>query len=165
MRMATPDALPTQYTTPKDIGLRNFLASAPDSQAVQRNAMVHTSIVGACTVCKLAGSVDVPINMNFKTADSLLQGRITKVLCPKCRKETEFRPLTPEELNEDQFFIMRRYYDIYKAEVVAGRPIPEHLKQFIDEYDKRLQHARSKKLPPLPAVKGGAPERKIIIPE
>ncbi len=167
-----PGALPHSFASEQDLGLSQFLRNAPDPKAVQQGRMIHTPIVGACTKCGLTGSVDVPFNMNFKTADNLLMGRITKVVCPKCRKETEFRPLTPEELSEDQFFIMRRYYDIFNAEKVAGRPIPEHVKQFVDEYEKRLRFAMAKKgLPQMPAPVGAeepaapAPRPTLIIPE
>jgi ribosomal protein L33 len=147
--------------------LRDFLRKSPDPLAVQAGQMVHTPVIGACTVCKLSGSVDVPADMNYKTADNMLEGRIVKVFCPKCRKVTEFRPLSPEELNEEQFHIMKRYYDIYKAEKVAGRPVPEHIEQFMKAYDERIAHVMAKKgLPPLPGsgVRPPEPDRKIIVP-
>jgi hypothetical protein len=148
--------LPNDFSSPQDIGLRNFLADTPEMVNKKGQRFVETSVVGACTKCKMAGSVAVPMDLDYHTSDKMLDGRIVKVFCPKCKQTTEFRPLSPEELNEEQFFIMRRYYDIYKKEVVEGREIPEHLKVFIDEYEKRLRHAQSKKLPAMP--KGVAPE-------
>jgi len=160
----------SQKFTEENAGMLDFLRNSREPGSVQRGAMIHTPVIGACTKCKLAGSVDVPVNMNFKTADNMLEGRIVKVLCPRCRKETEFRPLTPEELTEDQFFIMRRYYEIYKAEKVAGRVVPEHVAQFVQEYENRLKHALNRKgLPALPVSQVPVPESesrpKIIIPE
>src|SRR5574342_218105 len=151
-----PKALPHDFSSPQDIGLRNFLADTPELVHKNGARFVHTSVVGACTKCKMAGSVDVPVDMDYRTGDKMLEGRIVKVFCPRCKATTEFRPLSPEELNEEQFFIMRRYYDIYKKEVVEGREIPEHLKVFIEEYEKRLRHAQSKKLPAMPPA--AAPE-------
>lgn len=148
-----PSAMPNDFSSPQ--GMRDFTAPL-DTKNLPKNALVETAIIGACTVCKLAGSVAVPLDMSYKTEDKLLEGRIVSVFCPKCRKTTEFRPLTPEELNEDQFFIMRRFYDIYKKEIVDGRPIPEHLKVFIEEYEKRLRHAQTRKLAGMP--KAAAPE-------
>lgn len=153
----TPKAMPNDFISPQEAQMRDYVGQTPTLVNKKGEAFVHTPIIGACTVCKLTGSVDLPTDMSFKTEDKLLDGRIAKVLCPKCRKVTEFRPLSPEELNEDQFFIMRRYYDIYKKEVVDGRPVPEHLKVFIEEYEKRLQSARTKKqLAGMP--KAAAPE-------
>ncbi len=107
-----------------------------------KGAFVETPIIGACTRCNTASSVAVPVGMSFKIGDKLMDGKITKVLCPMCRRETEFRPLSPKELSEDQFFIMRRFYDIYKQEVVDGKELPPNIKEFIDAYDERLKSAR-----------------------
>lgn len=99
----------------------------------------HLPVVGACTVCGLAGSVDLPADFRARDMDGLIEGRITKVACPRCRRETEFRPLTPKELGEEQFYIMRRYYDIYKRAKVDGQPLPRHVAEFVEEYEKRLR--------------------------
>jgi len=125
-----------------------------------KGAFVETPIVGACTRCNLTASVAVPVNMSFKIGDKLLDGKITKVLCPKCRRETEFRPLTPKELSEDQFFVMRRFYDIYKQEVVDGKELPPHIKEFVDAYDERLKSAKMMR----EMMNKPPGEKKIILP-
>lgn len=105
-------------------------------------AYVATPIIGACTVCKLSGSLDLPVDFDYKTGDKIMAGRIVKAFCPQCRRTTEFRPMTPGELHEDQFYIMRRYYELYKKFVTDGRAIPFEMQQFVDAFEKKMREVQ-----------------------
>lgn len=160
-----PVALPDQFTsTTPEQALRDFIHTQPELVSRRGERYIHTPIVGACVKCKLTGSIDLPVNFDYRTGDNLLAGRIIKVYCPKCRKETEFRALTPEELNEDQFYVMRRYYEIYKVEQVAGRLIPAEIVEFLSAFEKRALEigARKKAGAAAPAAPPEPP--KIILP-
>jgi len=126
----------------------------------RKQVMVSTPIIGACTVCHISGSVDLPADFNPSVGDQLLEGRISKVWCPKCRKTQEFRPLTPKELREDQFYVFKRYYAIYKKNVTDGLPVPPIIRQLIDAYEALLAR---KGLSPPKHEKPPAPQAPRII--
>ena len=107
-----------------------------------------TAIIGACTVCSTAGSLMFPSGFDYKTGDSLMDGKVVKVRCHTCRMETEFRPLTPKELNENQFSVLRRHYEIYKKMVVDGQEIPFETRAFVEAYDKKLKEISEEAINP-----------------
>lgn len=113
------------------------------SQAgLDRKRLYHNlPAYGACTRCKETGSVDVPLDFDPAETDKMIAGRIVKVYCERCRDTVEFRPLTPAELSENQFYLMRRNYEIYKKQKLDGRELPPLIQEFVDEYEKRLQSA------------------------
>ena len=49
-----------------------------------------TKILGACSVCKAIGTLEFPNGFDFKAGDNVMERRRIKVLCLRCRKETEF---------------------------------------------------------------------------
>jgi len=142
-------------------GLSDFVRAAPSSQRPQK--MHRTPICGACTVCKEAGTVDLPADFDAATGDAMMNGRIVKVYCPRCRRTTEFRPLNPKELSENQFSLMRRYYELYKQLLIDGQEIPFEVKQFIDAYEEKLREIKAalglKDAVPRPEPK------KIVVPD
>lgn len=145
--------------------LIDFVAARPSSQRPQK--MISTPMVGACVVCKIVGTFDVPADFDFKTGDKMLAGKILNAFCPTCRRVREMRALSPEELTENQFFIMRRYYELYKHLLVDGQELPFEIKQFVDAYEKRMQDMRQAlgigpALPGAPAPEVEPP--KIITP-
>lgn len=154
-----------EFISPKDIQLANYVANQPVIRGDRKRPMLDTPFVGACTVCRLSASLAVdPID--YKTLEKVLEGKIIKADCPKCRKKTEFRPLSPEELAEEQFFILRRNEEIrekiFRAAAAKGVSVPEHVEGALNEYMKRMEHAIGRKQT---AAGLTVPEGKIIIPE
>ena len=52
-----------------------------------------THISGACSVCHVIGNLEFPNGFDYKTGDNVMERRRIKVMCLRCRKETEFIPL------------------------------------------------------------------------
>lgn len=119
-----------------------------------------TAIIVACTKCKIVGTVDFPKGFDPKSGDSLMAGRVTKGFCLKCRGMTEFRPITPKELGENRFAILKHYHDLYKRLVVEkkGAAVTE------DEVLTALTNAQKETIAKgnQDAADGGQP--KIIVP-
>jgi len=74
--------------------------------------------------------------------DKMIAGKVIQAFCPTCRSVREMRTLAPEELTDNQFLLMRRYYEIYKQIVVDGTALPFEAQQFVDAYEKRLEDKR-----------------------
>jgi hypothetical protein len=153
------------FVSPQDMKLHDYVSKQAPLAQTGRRQMLDTPFVGACTVCKLSASISVdPID--YKTLERVLEGKVVKADCPKCRKKTEFRPLKPEELAEEGFYIMRRNEEIrakiFRAAEAKGRSVPEHVKGALDEYMKRMDHALGRKKTPEGLI---VPEGKIITPE
>jgi predicted HicB family RNase H-like nuclease len=169
MRMELPPLPPAskEFISPRDIKMAEFVASQPVLRGNKKRPMLDTPFVGACTVCRLTASLAVDPT-DYKTLERVLEGKVVKAICSKCRKEVEFRPLSPEELAEEQFYIMRRNEEIrdkiFRAAAANGKSVPEHVEGALNEYMKRMDHALGKKAKQL---ESGVvvPEGKIIIPE
>jgi hypothetical protein len=168
MRMELPPLPPSkeEFISPRDIKLAEFVAAQPQIRGKKR-PMIDTPFVGACTICRLTASLSIdPID--YKTLERVLEGKIIKAICSKCKKEVEFRPLSPEEIVEEQFYILRRNEEIrdkiLRAAARNGKSVPEHIQGALDEYMKRMEHAVGKKEKTLPSGLV-VPEGKIIIPE
>lgn len=166
MRMTTPALPPLPEPDKKladlaGIALEDF--SKPTAMGKKR-PMLHTPFVGACTICNLTGSIDVD-PVDFKTLDRVLDGRVVKVRCPRCRKETEFRPLKPEEIAEEQFWMLKRQLEIkekiFSSAARNGMSVPDHIQKSVEEYMKRLGHRLDQ---PKPGEVAPV-EKKIVIPE
>ena len=60
----------------------------------------------------------------------------------------------PEEIVEEQFYIMRRNEEIrdkiFRAAAANGKSVPEHVQGALNEYMKRMEHAIDKKAKQLP---------------
>jgi len=162
-----PPEPPKKFVQPDDIALQDFLSKDPLVTPGKRRPMLETPFVGACTRCNLSGSLAVDPT-DYKTLDRVLEGRVIKADCPRCRKKTEFRPLKPEELVEQQFHIMMRQEEIkamiFRAAAAKGMNVPDHVKQALDEYMKRMEHALGRRgtMPPAPPTT--APGN-IVLPE
>jgi hypothetical protein len=168
MRMELPPLPPAkqEFISPQDIKLAEFVASQPQLMGKKR-PFIDTPFVGACTICKQTASLAIdPID--YKTLEKVLEGKVIKAICDKCRKEVEFRPLSPEEIVEEQFYIMRRNEEIrdkiFRAAARNGKSVPEHVQGALDEYMKRMEHAIGVK-EKRTASGLVVPEGKIIIPE
>lgn len=167
MRMGLPP-LPKpskDFVDRRDLALQDFVAKQQPLKRPGRRTMLDTPFVGACTVCRLSASLAVdPID--YKTLERVLEGRVIKAQCPRCRKTTEFRPLTPEELAEDQFHILKRQTEIrdkiFRAAQAKGIDVPTHVEQALGEYMKRMESAIGKVEKP---GELSAPDPKIIVPE
>jgi hypothetical protein len=155
------------FVSPGDLQTKDF--SKPLTKNGKRQ-MLHTPFVGACTICNITGSVDVD-PMDFKSLERVLEGRVIKVVCPRCRKETEFRPLRPEEIVEDQFWLLKRQLEIkdliFRRASERGVSVPDHVKGAVDEYMKRLENKLGKSIRLDEPAPGEivTEEKKIIVPE
>lgn len=167
MRMELPPLPPVskEFISPRDIKLAEYVAGQQVIRGEKKRPMLDTPFVGACTTCKMTASLAVD-PVDFKTLDKVLNGKVVKAICGKCRKEVEFRPLSPEELAEEQFYIMRRNEEIrdkiFRAAAAKGKTVPQHIEGALDEYMKRMEHALNRKTTPQGLV---VPEGKIIVPE
>lgn len=155
--------LPLKFTEPVS-SLGDFLKAVP-SGIDKRNLFVHTPIIGACTKCGVAVSVDLPVDFDYSKADRIMDGKTVKAFCDWCKQPSELRPLSPEELRHDQLYVMRRYYEIYRREKVEGRPLPPLMQQFLDAFEKKYQAMLKKEglRPAAPPVEEPTP--RIILPE
>jgi len=142
---------------PEGFVFRDF--RKPPSKIGQAQAMVALPAIAACTQCKISGSLLVPMNMDFKLGDRIMDGKIVKGFCEGCRQNTEFRALTPEELTDNQFYILRRNYEIYKREQIDGRELPPEVAAFVKAYDDRLKAVMK-----LKGIGPAAPQPKIVLP-
>jgi hypothetical protein len=153
------------FVSPADIKLADFVAGQQEIRGEKKRPMLDTPFVGACTTCKMTASLAVD-PVDYKTLEKVLQGKVIKAICGKCRKTVEFRPLSPEELSEEQFYIMRRNEEIrdkiFRAAAAKGKTVPQHIEGALDEYMKRMEHALNRKRTPEGLV---VPEGKIIVPE
>src|ERR1700687_386987 len=166
-----PSSLPpmpqpsNEFVSAKDIQLANFVGNQATIRGEKKRPMLDTPFVGACTICKLTASVAVD-PVDYKTLERVLEGKVIKAICPKCRKTTELRPLMPEERAEEQFYILRRQGEIrdkiFRAAAAKGKNVPEHVQGALDEYMKRMEHAIGKMQKPGELT---VPDKKIIVPE
>lgn len=136
----TPKRMPIDFGRPVE-GPRDFSRAIAESGLDRRRLYHNLPVYGACTRCKTTGSVDIPIDFNPSETDKMMAGKIVKVYCERCRNTEEFRPLTPKELSDNQFYLLRRNYEIYKKQQIDGRTLPPVIKEFVDEYEKRLNAA------------------------
>jgi len=51
-----------------------------------------TLIVGACSKCKLVGTLEFPVEFDFRTGDRLMDRKVIRLWCDRCQQETEFIP-------------------------------------------------------------------------
>jgi hypothetical protein len=144
---------------PEGIVFRDYSQPLPE----RAQAMVALPAIVACTHCKVTGSILMPVEMDYKTGDKIMDGRVVKGFCEGCRQNTEFRALSPEELTENQFTILRRNYEIFKAQQIDGATLPPEVAAFVKAYDEKLQHVMKRK-----GLKPAAPKLdeppKIILP-
>jgi hypothetical protein len=156
--------LPIKFTEPVET-LTDFMRAVP-SGIDKKHLFIHTSIIGACTKCGVAVSVDLPVDFDFAKADRIMDGKTVKAFCDWCKQNSELRPLSPSELRNDQLYIMRRFYEIYHREKVEGRPLPPLMKEFLDAFEQKYQAMLKKEglRPAAPPVE--EPEKpRIILPE
>lgn len=166
----TPKRMPIDFGRPVE-GPRDFSRVVAETGLDRRRLYHNLPVYGACTRCKTAGSVDIPIDFNPSETDKMMAGKIVKVYCERCRNTEEFRPLTPKELSDEQFYLMRRNYEIYKKQQLDGRTLPPIIREFVDEYEKRLKSALNLKglgpaAPHVPSAKPKGDDEKpsIITP-
>jgi hypothetical protein len=156
--------LPLRFTEPVD-SLTDFMKAVP-SGIDKKRLFVHTPIIGACTKCGVACSVDLPVDFDYSKADKIMDGKTVKAFCDWCKQNSELRPLAPEELRHDQLYVMRRYYEIYRREKVEGRPLPPLMAQFLDAFEKKYQAMLKKEgMRPAAPPKEEPEKPRIILPE
>lgn len=158
---ATGIELPLKFTEPVN-SLRDFLKAVP-SGIDKKHLFIHTPIVGACTNCNVAVSVDLPVDYDYAKTDRIMDGKTVKAWCDWCKSNTELRPLRPDELRGNDLYIMRRYYEIYRREKVEGRPLPPLMQEFLDAFEKKYQ-AMLVKEGLAPAAPPREEKPKIILP-
>lgn len=165
MRMNLPP-LPEpsqEFISARDVQMQDFTGA--QKVPGRKRPLLDTPFVGACTGCNMSASISVD-PVDFKTLERVLDGRVVKAICPKCRKETEFRPLSPEELAENQFWLLKRQLEIrekiFQAAAAKGVTVPEHIQGAVEEYMKRLGHRMDTSRKVGEVLK---PDDKIIVPE
>lgn len=116
----TPKVLPIDYVRDGQ-QVRDYVGVDPDAKGANyrpTREYFPTAMIVGCTVCNTLGSVDFPRGFDERIGDKIMDGRVVKVFCPRCRGVTECRPLTPKELEDSQFDILRRYMENYRELVV-----------------------------------------------
>lgn len=48
------------------------------------------------------------------------------------------RPFTPEELQDNRFYLIRRYYELFKLLLQQGHNPPPHVVTFLDAYERKM---------------------------
>lgn len=154
--------LPLKFTEPVD-SLADFLKAVP-SGIDQKHLFVHTPIIGACTKCGVACSVDLPVDYDYSKTDRIMDGKPVKAFCDHCKQDSELRPLAPSELRANELYVMRRYYEIYRREKVEGRPLPPMMAEFLDAFEKKYQAMLKKEGLRPAAPPKEEPKPRIILP-
>lgn len=56
------------------------------------NEYYPTGIVGACSRCRLVGTLEFPLGFDFTAGDRVMERRTVRMYCLRCQEETEFIP-------------------------------------------------------------------------
>ena len=122
------------------IRLMNFADGKFVEAGGRHRELIDLPVIGACARCHMTASVAVPPDFDFRMGDKFMAGKIVKAACPRCRQETEFRSLSPEELGREAPYIMRRYFEIFVKTRIEGKPAPVGVEEFVTAYIEKVRH-------------------------